>query len=331
MKLFSLIVISLCITNHLIAQNTFPSTGNVGIGTTSPVAALSFIDVNNTSTTTGITWYNAGGASNSTLYGIHRTSGSWDAPNYQQLRVGFETGIVLDPGTLYGKSYVDIKGNGLRVTTGNVGIGTLDPNQLLVVAGSSSPTVSIFDNSGPALGRGGTLLLQHTNVSGSPVSYAGINAYAFDGSTGSEAGHLIFKTMRAGTLTEAMRLTSNGNVGIGTVNTGDANYKLFVETGIRTRKVKVDQVTWPDYVFAPFYHLPTLKEVEAFIKQHQHLTDVPSAKEIEKEGLDLGNNLAILLKKIEELTLYAIEQNKSIEAQQKEIIDLKKQIIPNQN
>jgi hypothetical protein len=104
-----------------------------------------------------------------------------------------------------------------------------------------------------------------------------------------------------------------GNVGIGTLNINDATYKLYVETGIRTRKVKVDQAGWPDYVFHPTYQLRPLGELEQFIQQQHHLPEVPSAEEVQKNGLDLGENQAALLKKIEELTLYIIEQNKRIE------------------
>lgn len=105
-----------------------------------------------------------------------------------------------------------------------------------------------------------------------------------------------------------------GKVGIGTINMNDANYKLFVETGIRTRKLKVDQQGWPDYVFHKTYKLPTLEEIEKYIKQNNHLPDVPSAKEVQKNGIDLGDNQALLLKKIEELTLIIIGQNKRIKA-----------------
>jgi hypothetical protein len=110
-----------------------------------------------------------------------------------------------------------------------------------------------------------------------------------------------------------------GKVGIGTTNLADNNYKLFVETGIRTRKIKVDQATWPDYVFHQTYELMPLGEVEKFIQQHNHLPAVPSAKQIEENGLDLGDNQSILLKKIEELTLYIIDQNKKIEQLQKKV------------
>jgi hypothetical protein len=93
-----------------------------------------------------------------------------------------------------------------------------------------------------------------------------------------------------------------------------------VEDGIRTRKVKVDQDTnWPDYVFHSNYRLRPLSEVEAYIQQNHHLPEVPSEEDVRKEGLDLGNNQATLLKKVEELTLYLIDQNKKIEVLTKKV------------
>ncbi|MEI6950830.1 hypothetical protein V9K67_26860 [Paraflavisolibacter sp. H34] len=105
----------------------------------------------------------------------------------------------------------------------------------------------------------------------------------------------------------------NGNVGIGTSFVSNTDFKLFVEKGIRTRKVKVDLTSWADYVFEPTYKLPTLKYVEWFIKQHKHLPDVPTSLEVEKNGVDIGENQVLLLKKVEELTLYIIEHNKKME------------------
>ncbi|NJM40366.1 MAG: hypothetical protein HC853_06170 [Anaerolineae bacterium] len=97
--------------------------GHVGIGSTSPGAKIGFVNVDATTEAIGLTWHNP----SPTDCGIHRTAGKWEAPNFQQLRLGWTTGIVMDPGTAYGKSYVDIQGNGLRVTTGNVGINNTNP------------------------------------------------------------------------------------------------------------------------------------------------------------------------------------------------------------
>jgi hypothetical protein len=110
--------------------------------------------------------------------------------------------------------------------------------------------------------------------------------------------------------TEIMRISYNQNVGIGTTNPDE---KLTVNGKIHAKEVKIDlNFPAPDYVFANTYKLKSLQEVEEFIKQNSHLPEIPSAKEIEKNGLMLAEMNMSLLKKIEELTLYSIEQNKKI-------------------
>lgn len=103
------------------------------------------------------------------------------------------------------------------------------------------------------------------------------------------------------------------SVGIGTTSIGSTSYKLYVEGAIRSRKVKVDQTSWPDYVFADEYKLRSIAELEKFIQTNHHLPEVPSAKEVETSGLDLGDNQAVLLRKIEELSLYVIQLQKQID------------------
>lgn len=121
----------------------------------------------------------------------------------------------------------------------------------------------------------------------------------------------------------------NGNVGIGTNLITDTAYKLFVEKGIRTRKVKVDALTWADYVFDKDYKLPTLAEVDKFIQQNNHLPGVLSKVEVEKNGIDIGENQAMLLKKVEELTLYLIDLDKKVKQLSTENEQLKKKITGN--
>ncbi len=96
-----------------------------------------------------------------------------------------------------------------------------------------------------------------------------------------------------------------------------SDYRLFVKDGIRTEKVKVDIAVsngWADYVFKDDYQLRSLKEVENFIKDNGHLPEVPSEKEAIENGIELKAMNILLLKKIEELTLYIIQQSQEIDA-----------------
>jgi len=110
-------------------------------------------------------------------------------------------------------------------------------------------------------------------------------------------------------------IENNGGVGIGTVNLED--YMLAVNGKIRAKEIKVE-TGWADFVFDNNYNLRKIEEVEKFISDYKHLPDIPSAKEVEENGINLGEMDAKLLQKIEELTLYMIEQNKRIEKLEKE-------------
>lgn len=114
------------------------------------------------------------------------------------------------------------------------------------------------------------------------------------------------------------------NVGIGTTTTG--SHRLAVEGSIGARRVKVELNSWSDFVFDSDYELKSLNEVERFIADNGHLPDVPSEEEVLGQGVSLGEMDAKLLQKIEELTLYLIEQNKVIQKQQAEIEELKKKV-----
>jgi len=115
--------------------------------------------------------------------------------------------------------------------------------------------------------------------------------------------------------------TTNGNIYIGdsaTYPTNTGNYKLYVEGGILTEKVKValrSTANWADYVFADNYKLMPLKDVEKFINSNKHLPGIKSAKELMEDGLDVAQMQAKHMEKIEELTLYVIEQDKKINEQ----------------
>lgn len=128
------------------------------------------------------------------------------------------------------------------------------------------------------------------------------------------AGDIKFTTRLntvSGTLSKvAMLIDNEGNIGIGT-ETPDA--KLAVNGLIHTKEVKVDLTGWPDYVFEENYDLPTIEEVEKHIKEKGYLPEMPSAAEVEENGVELGEMNKLLLQKVEELTLYIIQMNKEIE------------------
>ncbi|MEL6558803.1 MAG: hypothetical protein AAFQ94_11510 [Bacteroidota bacterium] len=94
---------------------------------------------------------------------------------------------------------------------------------------------------------------------------------------------------------------------------------LEVDGKVRAEEVKVEVINWSDFVFYPDYQLRSLSEVEKFIDDNQHLPDIPSEQEVLENGIELSKMNAKLLQKIEELTLYLIEQNKKIEELERKI------------
>lgn len=221
----------------------------------------------------------------------------------------------------------------------NVGVGTLDPKELFHVNNGAIKITGANPNGGPMILLGGSPtsapygewgIEYNTAVSGKE----GINFWKPFSSTGlGTANYLLFLSNNTGnvginTNNPTAKLTVNGNVLIGdpsTVTIPNSNYKLFVETGILAEKVRVavkNTTNWSDYVFDPAYKLKDLSNLESYIHSNHHLPGIPSAEEVVKSGVDLGEMDSKLLGKIEELTLYIIEQNKKIEALQKQINEL---------
>lgn len=110
-----------------------------------------------------------------------------------------------------------------------------------------------------------------------------------------------------------MSIGFNGNVGIGTDKL-DSDYKLVVAGKIAAQEIKIDITAGADFVFEPDYDLKPLSEVEDFIKENKHLPEIPSEKQMQEEGLSVNEFQIKLLQKIEELTLYVIEQDKKIKS-----------------
>ena len=105
-------------------------------------------------------------------------------------------------------------------------------------------------------------------------------------------------------------------------STGGSQLRLDGE--LTARKVRVTQDVWADYVFADDFKLRPLAEVATFIGKNKHLPDVPSESEITANGLDLGEMQKIHMQKIEELTLYLLEQDKRIKLLEQKLLELSK-------
>jgi hypothetical protein len=136
-----------------------------------------------------------------------------------------------------------------------------------------------------------------------------INFYRGGSTTG---GFITFNTDNN---VERMRITTNGNIAIGAVD--PQGYKLAIAGKAIAEEIVVKlQASWPDYVFEKNYNLRPLAEVETYINQNKHLPEVPAAKEMEANGVNVGEMNMLLLKKVEELTLYVIELEKKINSLQ---------------
>jgi trimeric autotransporter adhesin len=152
-----------------------------------------------------------------------------------------------------------------------------------------------------------------------------LNFFTFPTATPSSA-QIIDPTSSSFINYQRMTITPTGQVVIGSTAT-PTGYNLFVEKGILTEKVKValksDAVNWSDFVFDKSYKLRSLNEVEKFITKNKHLPEIPSAKEVYANGIDVAEMDAKLLMKIEELTLYMIEMKKENDLLKKEVQELK--------
>lgn len=189
----------------------------------------------------------------------------------------------------------------MRINTlGNVGIGTTTPNAKLDVNGS-------------------IILKDGNNLSWGNKYGENIPTIASSIAAG------IYFYPSGSTLGATMRIDKSGNVGVGTT-TIPSNYKLAIAGKTITEEVKVQlKINWPDYVFSKEYELPTLKEVEKHIEEKGHLPNIPSANEVkENKGIELGKMNTKLLQKIEELTLYTIQQEKEIEILKNQKLEVEK-------
>lgn len=192
--------------------------------------------------------------------------------------------------------------------SGKVSVGTTSATDELNLSGAMSIIYSSTKNA--------SIFFKTQNATTFEV---GARPYSYPGSLLSSAFYIGVKNVFTGVV--SYKLTMAGDkIGIGTENmfcADCADYRLFVKDGIRTEKIKVDIAAnngWADYVFEPDYKLMPLTEVEQFIKQNGHLPEVPTTAQAIANGIELKEMNILLLKKVEELTLYSIELQKRIEA-----------------
>ena len=284
---------------------TSPTSTKIGIGTTAPAYNL---DVNGTTRTTkmlitqpnsvtnwNMLWqsgfYESHNASNAPgasewYWGIHMGH-SYNTSNY---RYGGQIAVSVDEPRMYFRSVnVSGKGEWKEVMTKN------EP----VLERISQITLNPNDNFSYDQKEWGNYAIGWSMDSWEP-----------DGPTGwiSAWGGIKFFTGTSARM--AVAINRFGNVGIGTDAPG---VKLDVVGTIRAHEVKVCLNQGCDYVFAPGYDLMSLTELERFVSTNRHLPEVAPAAEMEQDGIDLSEMNALLLKKVEELTLYVIQQQKEID------------------
>jgi hypothetical protein len=232
---------------------------------------------------------------NSPWYGLGRSNVIFPNGNYEAVQLA----------GYYGLLFKTSGGEFVLHQNGNVGIGTSNPSEKLCLEGDDSTKLKIQNNSSTKdLGiwlrgkRSGSNVYSSHYIGTEGKSHYNLKINADE--------RLKLQTNGQDRLT----ILSNGKIGIGTTSTG--NHRLAVEGSIGAREIKVEANGWSDFVFYDNYNLPTLKEVESHIKEKGHLKDIPSAKEVEENGILLGEMNSKLLQKIEELTLYTIQQDKRL-------------------
>jgi hypothetical protein len=199
------------------------------------------------------------------------------------------------------------------INSGNVGIGTVTPGNLLEIA-----TTSQLDGLKVSYKSTGLVRLHANSLTAGAynnVVQSGDAGILFG--TNGTAPNFGFVIAPWSPVTGGIRVTASGNVLIGKGTQTNSAYVLDINGTERANTVVVN-TTGADFVFDSDYRLPSVQKVEQYIKAHRHLPDIQPAQQMQQEGIDLGNNQTRLLQKIEELTLYLIDQ-------EKELSELKKQ------
>ena len=297
-------------------QMRLDNSGNLGIGNTAPTHSLTLASAG-----TGFAAYNT--ADQTTNY--ERLVSQYQSNKYTigSYFGGTGTGRAISIGISTTAGSSTLNGRIFTInSSASVSAGNYDFNTGTGVAGSVV-TLNTGLSGSTALEQQNMLAIQGTVTQSSSAGYTGLLISPFESTVGTGNKYLIDAGVNTagsggGTHVSRMLLTSNGNLGIGTKDSTNwslatSTYKLNVNGAAIATSVTVKTFpNWPDYVFKKGYTLPSLNEVKTYIDQNHHLPEIPSAQQLAKDGLNLGDMNRLLLKKVEELTLYLIEKDKEI-------------------
>ncbi|CAM4119787.1 hypothetical protein SAMN06265348_103265 [Pedobacter westerhofensis] len=226
-----------------------------------------------------------------------------------------------------------VRADGQGYFAGNVGVktatphGDFDVNGTLVAGGNSANLDStIPDRNLSFLEHTGRMIIGWNKSKG-----AGETDFVGNQGAGSVGGFAFYNHSNTGTEQQLMWLTGDGKLFVGINANGpspnNGPYKMAVGGGILAEAVTVKlQANWPDYVFEKDYKTYSLPDLEKYINTYQHLPEIPSAKEVNENGINIGDMNTKLLRKIEELTLYLIEKDKIEKLHDRQIRDQQYQI-----
>jgi hypothetical protein len=332
-KIYLLLIATILLINLSFAQwttsgnNVYLNSGNAGIGTTNPTSKLAI--TGNSSSYTGA---DLSISRTSSLSGV----GNSPVLQFNDLATGYGSIIQSYLGQL---QFFSVTGGSwsesMRILgNGNVGIGTKTPmgllslnNQIPNTNNSNNPInyVATHGVSGQAILNSYYVL--NPDGSGPYPRYLDIASVGQPDGTngGSNIRFLTNAVAYDSPVIERMRISASGNVLIGKTSQANTGYILDVAGNVRANQIVVNS-TGADFVFATSYRLNSLSFLKKYINQNHHLPEIPSAKQMQAEGLNVGDNQVKLLQKVEELTLYLIEKDKQLTEEQAKNVELEKKI-----